>query len=31
VSLLGTAVLYGGPIVLCALIGAVLGWRLLRW
>jgi hypothetical protein len=30
VSLLGTAVLYGGPVVLCALIGAVLGWRLLR-
>jgi len=31
VSLLATAALYGGPVVLCALIGAVLGWRLLRW
>jgi len=30
-SLLATAVLYGAPIALCALIGAVVGWRLLRW
>jgi hypothetical protein len=30
-SLLTTTVLYGGPIVLCALVGAALGWRLLRW
>jgi hypothetical protein len=31
VSVLGTAVLYGGAVVLCALIGALVGWRLLRW
>jgi hypothetical protein len=30
-SLLGAAALYGAPIVLCALLGAVIGWRLLRW
>ena len=31
VSVLATAVLYGGAIVSCALIGALIGSRLLRW
>jgi hypothetical protein len=31
VSFLAAAVLYGAPIVLCAVLGAVIGWRLLRW
>jgi hypothetical protein len=31
VSVLATAVLYGSAIVLCALIGALIGSRLLRW
>lgn len=31
VSMLATTVLYGGAIVLCTLVGALIGSRLLRW